>query len=109
MELTPLKDLPFSKAHRMIGDISVPAMGAMALATVAVQFWRGRADGLSSVVIALGIVAIGAGYHTFRRALRQLGATISDKILSQLLVSAYLMAVFGFLTCIEALGIWPHH
>lgn len=109
MELTPLKDLPFPKAHKMLGDISVPAMGAIALAMVAVQFWRGRADGLSSVVIALGIVAIGTGYYSFRRTLGQLGVTISEKILSQLLVSAYLMAVFGFLTCIEALGVWPHH
>jgi hypothetical protein len=109
MQLPLLKDFPFSGAYKMLGNICVPIMGAMALTAVAVEFWHGRVDGLASAALTGGIAVIGVSYYTFRRAISQLDVTISEKPLSQLLVAALMMAFFGYLTCINALVRWPHH
>ncbi|MGO9084081.1 MAG: hypothetical protein ACLQBK_02555 [Candidatus Sulfotelmatobacter sp.] len=109
MQLPPLKDLPFSGAYKMLGNICVPIMGAMALTAVAVEFWHGRVDSLASAALTSGIAVIGVSYYTFRRAISRLGVTVGEKPLSRLLVAALMMAVFGYLTCINALIRWPHH
>ena len=109
MPLPPLKDLPFSGAYKMLGNIFVPIMGAMALATLAAQFWRGRTDGLSVASIASGIAVIGVSYYAFRRAIGRLAAAIDEKSLSNLLVAANSMAFFGYLTCITAVVFGRDH
>ncbi len=109
MQSLPLKDLPFSGAYKMLGNIVVPTMAAIALTILGVRFWRGRADGLTSAALIGGIAVIGVSYYTFRRAISRLDVSIGERPLSNLLVAANSMASFGYLTCIIALVPGYHH
>jgi len=110
MESTEIKSLPFLGAYKAMGNIFVPALGAILLLVVALQFSRhssGTAR-LSLVAIAMGVGVIGLSYYKLRRELSRLEGKISDPALSTLCQTANTMAMFGYVICLSAFTVALH-
>jgi len=110
VELTETKSLPYFGFYKAIGSIFVPAIGAILLLLVGLQYSRfpGEVSRLGLGAIVLGIAVIGLSYYSLRRGLNQLAGKISDKALSGLCHAGNAMAIFGYLICVMALSVARH-
>lgn len=100
------KHLPFSGFHRAFGNIFVPLMGGLLLATLALKYSRSSQDNLATsaaLSIALGALVVAVSYVKFRRALERLKGTVSEDNLAILNSCANAMVIFGYGACATAM------
>ena len=108
MEPEQTKNLPHSGAHKGLGNIFVPAFGAMLLGVIAQQYLRAPGDlgvyGLLGVVAP--VIGVGSSYFAFRRVLIRLDGLIKEETLATLCSLANSMVMFGYLACLLALAFY---
>ncbi len=105
------KNLPFSGFHRMWGNIVVPLMGGLLLATLALEYSRSSRDNLATsaaLSIAMGALLVAVSYLKLRRALEQVKGSISEDNLATLIGCANTMVSFGYGACATAMVFLGH-
>lgn len=101
-----VKNLPFSGFHRMCGNIFVPLMGGLLIATLALQYSRSSRDDLATLTVlsvAAAVLAIAVSYLKFRRALERIKGSICEENLATLTRTANTMVIFGYSACMTAM------
>ena len=108
MEPEQTKNLPYSGAHRSLGNILVPAFGAMLFSVIALQYHRAPGDlgvyGLLGIVTP--VIGVGFSYFAFRRILSRLDGSVKEETLASLCSLANSMVMFGYLACLMALAFY---
>jgi hypothetical protein len=106
MEPEQAKNLPYSGTHKGLGNILVPAFGAMLLGLIVLEYLRAPGDlgGYALIGVALPVIAVGSSYVAFRRILSRLDGSVKEETVAALCSAANSMVLFGYLACLLALA-----